>query len=580
MTNKSSPQSASLAQFNEAFAKVLLAIWPQESKSWGAAFASECAAIEAPQKFRWLLGGIPILLRESFKSFLGSLGRPIGVGPTGSGPGRAPRTPRLVLAFLLLIFVALLAQPQTRTVFRSVSQAYAGSGWDTSRWAEVQRLQILADRNLAQKDRDAQLLAFASLLYTDESKRLALADAAIDADPSLAWIDYQNAVLPFDDTTKQHALSADRIDCMLAADPGNAILYLLRAESIALSYRRKEAQTDPGAHRIATWGAQASSDPRWLSAMDATVKAPHYDAYDAKLFELSESVMVRYSVNDPRILISILGRRPLLQYVEVRRYAEILLAGTSEIERAGNTDSAIKNCSLLLQFAQRVRAGNFYRLETWMANDIESQTYPLLQSFYESAGRHREALQINARMQQNRAERAAFSSAFSHVSQRAARPWSKPEWAALFMQACVLAIWMLLPISLVAIAVLWLLSGHLRATRKTLHSLLCVFSDLCPAVLVLAAAILFLTYLPFDSAYRQLLQGPFSPSSYQEFARAAHAPFALPMSVEMTLDFVSGPHGRFLWWCGLTGVLISLLAVFVYRLAQDFSGRVNGNVGP
>jgi hypothetical protein len=144
MTNKSSPQSASLAQFNEAFAKVLLAVWPEESKSWGAAFASECAAIEAPQKqFRWLLGGIPILLRESFKSFLNSLGRPIGVGPadvqTGSGPGRAPRTPRLVLAFLFLIFVALLAQPQTRTVFRSVSQAYTGSGWDTSRWPEVQR---------------------------------------------------------------------------------------------------------------------------------------------------------------------------------------------------------------------------------------------------------------------------------------------------------------------------------------------------------------------------------------------------------------------------------------------------------
>jgi uncharacterized membrane protein len=139
---------------------------------------------------------------------------------------------------------------------------------------------------------------------------------------------------------------------------------------------------------------------------------------------------------------------------------------------------------------------------------------------------------------------------------------------------------MLLPISLVAIVVLWLWSGHLRATRKTLHSLLCVFSDLCPSFLVLAAAILFLTYSPFDSAYRQMLQGPFSPESYQEFARAAHAPFALPMSVEMTLDLVSGPHGRFLWWCGLTSVLILSAAVFVYRLAQSFSGRVNKNVAP
>jgi hypothetical protein len=94
-----------LARFNAAFTSVLLALWPEEKKSWGRAFAAESAAIESPQKqLRWLLGGLPVVLREIFTKFLGSLGRPIGVGPAdvagdGSQQGRSPRTPRVVLAF-------------------------------------------------------------------------------------------------------------------------------------------------------------------------------------------------------------------------------------------------------------------------------------------------------------------------------------------------------------------------------------------------------------------------------------------------------------------------------------------------
>src|SRR5215468_8942203 len=162
-----------LARFNAAFTSVLLALWPEEKKSWGCAFAAESAAIESPQKqFRWLLGGLPVVLREIFANFLGSLGRPIGAGPAdiagnGSQQGRSPRTPRVVLALLFLIFIALLAQPQTRTVFRSVSQAYSEAGCDSSRWPDVRRLQILAEEDLRRKDPDSQLLAFTSLLYSD-----------------------------------------------------------------------------------------------------------------------------------------------------------------------------------------------------------------------------------------------------------------------------------------------------------------------------------------------------------------------------------------------------------------------------
>ena len=570
MPTNSFPRRSPLARFNAVFTSVLLALWPEEKKSWGCAFAGESAAIESPQKqFRWLLGGLPVLLRGIFKKFLGSLGRPIGVGPSdvpsGSGSGRAPRTPRLVLALLLLIFVALLAQPQTRTVFRSVSQAYAWSGCDTSQWPEVQRIQNLASKNLAQKDRDPQLLAFASLLYSDEQKRLAFADAAIQADPSLIWIDFQNAVLPWDDETKQHTLSAERIDRMLAADPGNGVLHLLRAESISLAYRRKDAQADPGANRIASWGRDAVHDAGWLADMDATFKAPYYNAYDAKCFQLSRDVVQRYAVSDPRILASALGRRPLDQYQAIRRYANVLLSRAVDAQRSGDIQSAIADCTLILDFAKHVRAANFYKLEAWMANDIESQAYPVLQSVYENAGQHSKALGIAARIQEDRAQRAAFSNTLPHSSRRVSRAWSKAEWAALFMQGSVLAIWILLPVSLASIILLLFFGRRLRVIAGALHCRLCVVSDWCPALLVAACAVLFAAYAPYDRAYHQILGSPLSPASYQDFQNPAYAPFTLPPSVRAAMGSLYGPHGQFLVWSALTAVLAALGVLLLMR---------------
>jgi hypothetical protein len=60
-----------LERFNACFAKCLLALWPDENKAGGMAFAAETVAIDSPQKqFRWLLGGISVLLLDNFKSFL------------------------------------------------------------------------------------------------------------------------------------------------------------------------------------------------------------------------------------------------------------------------------------------------------------------------------------------------------------------------------------------------------------------------------------------------------------------------------------------------------------------------------
>jgi hypothetical protein len=165
---------------------------------------------------------------------------------------------------------------------------------------------------------------FASLLHSDEGKRLSLADAAIRSDPGLTWIDFANAVLPANDITNRHPLFADRIARLISSDPDNALPHLLRSESITAPYRHKDAQNDPNALHAAAWGAAAATDPQWLAAMDAAFKAPRYDAYDQKLFLLSRDVMERYSVNDPRIFSAMLGRRSIYQYSTISAYSKLL----------------------------------------------------------------------------------------------------------------------------------------------------------------------------------------------------------------------------------------------------------------
>jgi len=301
-------------------------------------------------------------------SFLGSLLRPIGVGAEEridelSG-GPRPRTPRVVVALLFALFAWLLGQPETRAIFRSVTQAYT-DGWNPARWPEVRRLE-----SLAEKSRDPQLLAFASLLTPDEPQRLALADTAIRADASLTWIDYESA---YYDARREHVLSRERVDRLVAADPGNAALYLVRAEYLSSPY-------SPGAGGTAAWESRASRDGDWLAAMERAFDAPRYDPYDRKLFELAQQVMARYSVNDPRILASLLGRRPLDPYPAIRAYAKVLVGRASDLGRKGATDMAAAECAKALEFAKRLRAGGFFNLETWVANDIESLAYAGLET--------------------------------------------------------------------------------------------------------------------------------------------------------------------------------------------------------
>src|SRR6266852_4089881 len=83
-------------------ARVIVRLWPEETKDWARAYAAELPEIESfSASLRWLLGGFMLLTRERLRHFLKSLVRPVGVPPDGPLEAarktslRFPRTPRL-----------------------------------------------------------------------------------------------------------------------------------------------------------------------------------------------------------------------------------------------------------------------------------------------------------------------------------------------------------------------------------------------------------------------------------------------------------------------------------------------------
>jgi hypothetical protein len=160
--------------------RIVVKLWPKESRDWGQAFAAELPEIVSRwHTICWLVGGLVLLARERFKHFPRSFARPFGV-PAGNplAPAawisfRVPRMPRWVTALLLMASAGILLHPEVRMSVPAVAASLAGNGQNISRWQSVR-------------------LALLSLVAKDDSEKRHWADAAIARDPAFTWLLYEN----------------------------------------------------------------------------------------------------------------------------------------------------------------------------------------------------------------------------------------------------------------------------------------------------------------------------------------------------------------------------------------------------
>jgi hypothetical protein len=548
-------------QFAPRIARAIVRIWPAQSREWGQAFAAELPAAQtAGTTVTWLIGGLMLLLREWLKHTWRSLGRPVGSTASDASAAFTPRysrTPRMPLWLMLtltLCSIAILLHPEVRQVLRNLSYEYSSEpGWNPDQWSSVKRL-----RKISKSNRDPQLLALLSLLSKNVDEQLALSDEAINKDPSLTWLDYQQSLLPANSSSAQTYLSKERFARLQQWDPNNGVLHLLAAETLA--YPPRVEPLDMLIRRKSKTSREKAliDNPQWASAMHAAFTAPNYDSYVLQLVELIRNVSSRFSVQDPEIGLYVLSMRRIVHIDLLRGYADVLTDRAASLEAAGKTNEAIATYSEMLHFAQQISLDGKAPFEQYLAQQIGEEAATRLAPLYDSTGRSEEASLIRFQLEKWKAERDPKILRYVPLHYRWSQ-WNSLAWSGLIITVAGFAVSLVIPVTFIALFIV----VRRRKTPPELRGPADFWASLCadsaPWLSLASSVLLYVTYHPYARICSAFLKEGDTSTGIESFLSAAMVPAILPDDV----GFISDPYFH---WVGITTALGVLLVFFLWRM--------------
>jgi len=543
-----SPQQAMPFRLAHSSLQLALRLWPEESRDWGNALAAELHEIEKPfEALRWAIGGLVLFSRASASHFWAWLKLPAGARlsagslPGGNEPPILPKRSRLFTAAILIATAAVLFLPHSQEAVSTVLATWQGyEPWHLDR----RTLEKLASR--AEKENDARTLAFVALTLPQPDEGTRLADKAVSLDPSLTWIYASRFYLPEEVPQQPEWLAR-----LHAYDPDNAFTYLTAADAIAHPrYRAMLAHRTPAPQEIE---AALANDPQWMAQMESALRAPRYNTYVRKHWEL-----ICYEWDrDPSLSPAIVGRGlwshriPDLQNlqmftkIEIQRAQQALSEGHSE--QAGNILQDVD------EFAGRMVEQAGTNFERQVAIDVSRQATQELRNLYSATGREREASKASARLQEIESRQHAFNSISYLVEPESFR------WKAILFQTCAI----LLLVCGVTVALSFLLlefrPRSFGQPRAAWQRILCTTTDYAPASLLILSFAFLVTFLPIAHLFARYRSAGASIDTFREISGTLWGLMEVPSSVQNTLD------PPFFWWL-LTAALVILAAVFLYRI--------------
>lgn len=555
------PQSLSLSQKLSAFlARKIVWLWPKETKEWGLAFEAELPEIAAPfASARWVMGGAALLARESFRSFLKSLWRPLGVAAprdpsvfAGTG-GPAPRLPRLFAGLFLFASLAMLCLPDVRASLGSSMLFRRSKIHEYFLERNIQNL-----REKARSNHDPQLLAFLSLALWYEKDHLALADEAIRRDPTLTWVDYSTAWWFWSDTDQSHFLSDERIARSQAFDPQNAAPLLLTAMLISHPLMA-HADTSHDTLEEHAWEREIAKNPAWVAAMDRAFSAPQFHDYSAQQVDLVRQVRARYHISEPEIVLDALyATYKINDYSNIEAYSRFLVQRGDEAAQRKDWSRAIEDYEKVEQFAERIPGGVAYRQAS--VARIGGPAAKKLLAAFQALGRTADA-EIAARKLARWDDASdKFQSALQQIgSEKSRKSWSKTERAGVLINLAVLLITGVFPVAAAALLSVGFAASLSQRIFGRLYRLVCLAADAAPVALVLSFALLLFVYHPYAHPFQNV-------QSREGLIAATRVAFELPRAVWLVLFDTIYTHGRYYFWVGLTGLLPLLVFFLIYRM--------------
>ncbi len=542
-------QPSLLLRFAHSSLQLALRFWPKESLHWGRALAAELHEIEKPfEAIRWAFGGLMLFTRASASHIHTWLRLPAGSGlPAsslllGTNPPILPKRSRLFTAAVLLATALLVFLPQTREAISTIRASWNGfRGYST----DIRALKNLAAR--AEKQKDARILAFVALTIPDSSEAMTLADHAVAIDANLIWIYASRAA--------RHGFtppSKDKLARLLAADSDNAFPEILAAQVISEPHVR--ALTDHHAPSLDEIEATLSANSDWVTYMDRAFRAPGYDDYFSRHWQLTRDAWNRNPSLSPSLVFVSLWAHPLPDWFSIKSYANLLVQKAHEASRVGHSQEAESLLWEVEAFGRRVTDQSETYSEGLLGLDLSRLATSELRDFYQGLGKQVESQEAVKQLEQIDERRGSLLQSFRRIEE--------PRLHALERSALQVQISTILALLLAGIVALCLVTLELRpgrssARRVRLRRMICLGADWAPATLLTACVGL----LWFFQPYAQILHSARSLNSASAAWQTMH--FEGLYTLASTFGGLGEPFTAVHFWqsfiCGLVALALFVL---------------------
>lgn len=547
------PQLSGLARFARAMLACALRYWPEDSRAWGAALAAEVdEATNGFDAMRWSLGGIMFFARSVLSSTWTWLKLPAGSSlpgagaADGGGPLMAKRS-RIFTAAVLVVAAVLLLLPEGREAIRTVAASW--SEYEMTR-ADQRALDKLSAR--AEKDRDAETLAFVALSRTQSSTRDGeqraerLVEQTVALDPSFIWIyGAKNHAANFYPAQKEWVAR------LQASDPDNAVPILLEADALAeqsgnLQYNQKDDQ-------------RLADNPRWMALMQRAFAAAKYDSYLGKHIRLMQAVWNRNPNLPPDIILMGLWSHAIPNLYQIRLYGRIQLNAAKKALAAGDTKRAEALAQGVATFGTRMISSSGTMIEELIGVSISHMADKEFAEIYTAEGKPEEARRATAhRDELEQATRHRFG---RDEEGRAARARTFDRQAVV-LQGSVIVGGLALLCAVVGIFSLEVWRGKPAAQPGLWRRALCFAVDWAPATLLVATGAFLVCFLPFQKVLADFRVSGFQLTDERRISDAMWSLVSVP-------ERVLGMDSAVTFWSAVTytlsAIVVCLVARGVYR---------------
>jgi hypothetical protein len=546
-----SPRQSLPLRLARSSLQLVLRVWPEESRQWGQALASEMREIEKPfEALQWALGGLMLFTCASASQFLAWLKLPVGARlPAASLPAETsepilPKRSRLFTVAILFATVVLLFFPQTHEAISTVRASWNGYRGDSS---DLRALQNLAAR--AEKEKDAHTLAFVALVTPDPERSARLAEQAVALDPSLIWIYASRRPRP-----EYNPPPKDGLARLLAADWDNAFPEILAAQAICEpSYKALLAQHSPTPQDTE---AALAGNSDWVTQIDRAFRAPRYDSYFDRRWQLTQEVWNRNPNLSVALIFNSLWAHPLPDFLSIKTYASILAQKAQEAAAAGHPEQEEILLREVDSFGRRLTDQGELDLEKLLGLDVSRLATSELQGFYQRLGRMGESQEAAKRLQLIDDRRDSLSRSFRRIEE--------PRLHELERSGMRVQISAIVVVLSACLAVLCLVALEWRSRKPPVRGVwlrraACLASDWAPSGLLAASFGLLWFFRP----YAEILRSARSVTSAPAAWHFMH--FEGLFTLSLTLGALEAPFTPLHFWQAFTCALAALILLVIVR---------------